>query len=65
MTLEEKEAVVLQIVHESNDQPIEVRKRHILNKWRSTLEKEPHHLTPHQIDEIVREVRRRLVDARD
>ena len=65
MNLEEKESLVQQIVDESNHQLKEVRKRNILVKWRSKLEKEPPHLTPHQIDEIVREVRRRLVDARE
>jgi hypothetical protein len=32
----------------------------VLAKWRATLEREPNHLQPFQIDEIVREVRRRL-----
>lgn len=63
MNLEERESLVQQIVDESNHQPKGVRKHQILVKWRSKLEKEPPHLTPHQIDEVVREVRRRLIDA--
>jgi hypothetical protein len=34
-----------------------------LTAWRRKLEKEPTLLQPYQIDEIVREVRRRLVSA--
>jgi hypothetical protein len=32
-----------------------------LTSWRAKLEKEPTLLTPYQIDEIVREVRTRLI----
>ncbi len=36
----------------------------VLAAWRVTLEKEPHLLQPLQIDQIVREVRQRLIQVR-
>jgi hypothetical protein len=39
--------------------PNEPGKQRVLKEWRSKLEKEPHKLQAFQIDEIVREVRRR------
>jgi hypothetical protein len=63
MNLEEKESFVQQILDESNHEPKEAGRHRILVGWRSKLEKEPPHLLLHQIDEIVREVRRRLVAA--
>lgn len=35
----------------------------ILTEWRKSLSKEPHLLKPFQIDEIVREVRKRVTSA--
>jgi len=63
MILEEHETIVRQIVDESNHEPKEAGKNRVLMGWRAKLEKEPPHLRLHQIDEIVREVRRRLGTA--
>ena len=63
MILEEHEAIVQQIVDESNHQPKKAAKNRLLMGWRAKLEKEPPHLRLHEIDEIVREVRRRLETA--
>jgi len=60
MSLKERETIIQQIVDESNQEPKESGKNRILVEWRAKLEKEPPHLPLHQIDEIVREVRRRL-----
>ena len=35
----------------------------ILTAWRVKLEKEPHLLQPYQIDQIVREVRQRMIQV--
>ena len=64
MARKEWEAIVKQIVDESNDEPKEAGKHRILMGWRAKLEKEPPHLPHHQIDEIVREVRRILESAK-
>jgi len=63
MILEEHEAIVRQIEDESNHEPKNAGKNRVLMGWRAKLEKEPPHLRLHQIDEIVREVRRRLENA--
>jgi hypothetical protein len=63
MTLEEKGSFVQQIVDEANHESKETGKRRVIVAWRSKFEKEPPHLLLHEIDEIVREVRRRLVAA--
>ena len=60
MILEKWATIIQQIVDESNHEPKEAGKRRVLVGWRAKLEKEPPHLPLHQIDEIVREVRRRL-----
>ena len=60
MVLNEHETIVRQIVDESNHEPKEAGKSRVLMGWRAKLEREPPHLRLHQIDEIVREVRRRL-----
>ncbi len=39
--------------------PNEPGKQRVLKEWRAKLEREPHKLQAFQIDEIVREVRRR------
>ena len=64
MNPEEQRTIVQQIVEESNHEPKESGKSRVLMEWRAKLEKEPPHLQLHQIDEIVREVRRRLGTAR-
>ena len=60
MNSEEWEQTVRSIVDASVQQPKEAGKHRILTEWRSKLEQEPTRLSPHKIDEIVREVRRRL-----
>jgi len=63
MTLDEHETIVQQIVDDSNHEPKESGKSRVLMGWRAKLEKEPPHLRLHLIDQIVREVRRRLGTA--
>ena len=61
MRLKEWEATIQKIVDEYNQEP-KIADR-VLMEWRAKLEKEPNLLQPFQIDEIVREVRRRLSNA--
>lgn len=56
----EWEGIVQTIVDESNQEKHESGKNRILRAWRAKLENEPTLLAPHQIDVIVREVRRKL-----
>ena len=63
MELKKWETIIQQIVDETNQEPMEAGKHRLLVGWRAKLEKEPPHLPLHQIDEIVREVRRRLQTA--
>lgn len=63
MALKKWEGIVQQIVDELNQQP-QSGKHKLLMSWRARLENEPPHVPLHQIDEIVREVRRRLEAAR-
>ncbi len=58
MRLEEWEVTILKIADECNHE--QQRPDRVLMEWRAKLEKEPTLLQPFQIDEIVREVRRRL-----
>jgi hypothetical protein len=60
MRLKDWELTIQKIVDESNQETKEAGKHKILKAWRSTLGGEPTFLRPHYIDEIVREVRRRL-----
>jgi hypothetical protein len=60
MQLKDWEVTIQAIVDESNHEPKEAGKHRVLTQWRAKLEKEPTHLPPYQIDEIVREVRKRL-----
>ena len=62
MRLEEWEVTIQKIIGEcDHDHEQEGRgDDRILMKWRATLEEEPTALQPFQIDEIMREVRRRL-----
>ena len=60
MILREWETIIQQIVDESNSEPKESGKRRLLMRWRTKLEKEPPNLRLNQIDEIVREVWKRL-----
>ncbi len=58
MRLEEWEVTMQTMVDECNHE--QQRSDRILMEWRAKLEKEPTLLRPFQIDEIMREVRRRL-----
>ena len=58
MRLHEWEVTIQEIVDECNHE--ERRSDKVLMEWRTKLEKEPSLLRPFQIDELVREVRRRL-----
>ena len=60
MILREWETIIQQIVDESNSEPKESGKRRLLMGWRTKLKLEPPNLRLHQIDEIVREVWKRL-----
>jgi hypothetical protein len=61
MRLKEWEVTIQKIIDECNQkQKMEDK---VLMEWRAKLEKEPALLRPFQIDEIVREVRRRLSNA--
>ncbi len=60
MRLREWEVTIQQIVNECLQVQREGGENRILIKWRAKLEKEPTLLEPFQIDEIIREVRRRL-----
>ena len=61
MRLEKWEATILKMTDECNNE--QQRPDQVLMEWRVKLEKEPTLLRPFQIDEIVREVRRRLSNA--
>jgi hypothetical protein len=63
MRLHEWEATIQQIVEQSNNEAKESNKFRALMEWRAKLAQEPHLLQPFQIDEIVREVRKRLTSA--
>jgi hypothetical protein len=58
MRLDEWDVTIQKIIDECNHEQKGSYK--VLAKWRATLEKEPSLLQPFQIDQIVREVRRRL-----
>lgn len=60
----EWEQTVQKIVDESHQHGKKAGLNKILVVWRAKLEQEPTHLPPYKIDEIMREVRRRL-EARD
>ncbi len=59
MRLKEWEVTIQKIIDECNDE--QKRADRVLMEWRAKLEKEPTLLQPFQIDEIVREVRSRLI----
>ncbi len=58
MRLQEWEVTIQKIIDECNHE--QTRVNTVLMTWRAKLEKEPTLLQPFQIDEIVREVRKRL-----
>ena len=59
MRLNEWEVTIQKIIDECKHE--QTRMDTVLTAWRAKLEKEPTLLQPFQIDEIVREVRRRLI----
>ena len=59
MRLNEWEVTIQKIIDECKHE--QTRMDTVLTAWRAKLEKEPTLLQPFQIDEIVREVRQRLV----
>jgi hypothetical protein len=61
MRLDEWEVNIQKITDECNRN--QKRSVKVLMEWRAKLEKEPSLLQPFQIDDIVREVRRRLSSA--
>jgi len=61
MRLQDWEATIQTIANECNRNLDGANK--ILMAWRVKLEKEPHLLRPFQIDQIVREVRQRLIEV--
>ena len=58
MRLNQWEITIQKIIEECGDPPKDASK--IVMGWRERLEKEPSKLEPFEIDQIVREVRRRL-----
>ena len=63
MKLQDQEPTVQQMIEDSNREPKESGKFRVLMEWRAKLAQEPHLLQPFQIDEIVREVRKRLTSV--
>ena len=60
MDFKKWEVTIQKMIDESNLETKEPGKNRVLIEWRAMLTKTPHLLQPFQIDEIVREVRRRL-----
>lgn len=58
--LDDSKATIDKIVTEIGQSTKRTGQQRILMKWREELEREPPHLKLFQIDEIVREVQRRL-----
>jgi hypothetical protein len=63
MNLKGWEATIQQIADEIRQVPNGPGQHRILAVWRAKLEKEPTSLQPYQIDEIVREVRTRILSS--
>jgi hypothetical protein len=62
MNLNNWEATIQEILEKFSHQPKETGQYRVLTEWRAKLAQEPHFLQPHQVDEIVREVRKRFKD---
>lgn len=60
MDIKKWEPTIEQILVETIQQQKESGKQKVLTAWRAKLEQEPTNLKLYQIDEVVREVRRRL-----
>ncbi len=63
MKFQDWEVTIQKMIEESNHEPKESGKYRALTEWRAKLAQEPHLLQPYQIDEIVREVRKRLTSV--
>ena len=63
MKLQDWETTIQQIIDASNHEPKESGKYKVLTEWRTKLAKSERPLQPFQIDEIVREVRKRLTNS--
>jgi hypothetical protein len=63
MNLQSWDGTINQIANESNCVPSEAEKYKVLTNWRAKLQEEPSSLPPYQIDQIVREVRKKLLTA--
>ena len=63
MKLHDWEQTLQQILQEYDHEPKESGKSRVLMGWRAKLAREPYLLQPYQIDEIVREVRKRLASG--
>ena len=60
MKFEKWEVTIQKLTEAFNLEAKESGKNLVLTVWRKSLAKEPHLLKPFQIDEIVREVRKRI-----
>ena len=60
MCLHDWEVTIQEIVDECSQEPEGLTKNKTLMKWRARLEQEPTLLEAYQIDDIIREARRRL-----
>jgi hypothetical protein len=63
MKLHDWEQTIQRMLEESHHESKESGKSRVLMKWRARLAREPHLLQPFQIDEIVRELRKRLTSV--
>jgi hypothetical protein len=63
MNLKDWEATIQQIADEFSLAPKEAAQQRILTTWRAKLAEEPTSLPSFRIDQIVREVRKRLTVA--
>ncbi|MHB8968894.1 MAG: hypothetical protein ACYC3X_02240 [Pirellulaceae bacterium] len=63
MKLRDWEVTIQEMLEDSNHEQKESGKYRALTHWRAKLAQEPHLLQPYQIDEIVREVRKRLLSG--
>lgn len=57
------EVIIQEILEKFSRQTKEPGQYRVLVEWRAKLAQEPHFLQPHQVDEIVREVRKRFNDT--
>ena len=64
MQFKEWEVTIQQIADESNRESAESGRNRVLTAWRFKLEQQPTALKAFQIDEIVREARKRFVEAK-